>query len=94
MGIGESQGARENMEDCFIYEEDVGGSEWKLISLFGVVDGYGGPECMLYFKSNLVRKIREWTPLLDEAGDLNEMLKLLMSKTYFELDHEFHLSQP
>lgn len=30
------------MEDCFIAEEDVGGSEWKLISMFAVVDGYGG----------------------------------------------------
>lgn len=38
---------------------------------------------MLYIKSNLLRKVREWTPMLDEAGDLNEMLRLLMSKTFY-----------
>ena len=27
---------------------------------------------------------------MDEAGDLNEMIKLLMSKTFFELDYEFY----
>lgn len=42
LGAGESIGFRELMEDCFIVEEDVGGSQWKLISLFAVVDGYGG----------------------------------------------------
>lgn len=49
-GAGESLGGRELMEDCYIMEEDVGGSEWKLISLFAVLDGYGGNECMLYVK--------------------------------------------
>lgn len=42
VGVGEDIGLREDMEDCYIFEEDVGGSEWKLISLFAVVDGYGG----------------------------------------------------
>jgi len=48
-----------------IIEEDLGGSEWKLISLFAVLDGHGGPECMLYIKENLISKIRQWTKLLD-----------------------------
>jgi len=25
-----------------VIEEDIGGSEWKLISLFAVLDGHGG----------------------------------------------------
>lgn len=71
------------MEDGLLIEEDVGGSEWKLISLFAVFDGHGGPECMRFLKENLIGKIREWTNLLDEAGDLNEMVKVLMNKTFF-----------
>lgn len=27
-----------------------------------------------------------WTNLLDEAGDLNEMLNILVKRTFFELD--------
>ena len=27
--------------------------------------------------------------MLDEAGDLNEMVKILMNKTFFQLDYEF-----
>ena len=46
MGVGENVGHRQAMEDGLIVEEDVGGSEWKLISVFGVIDGYGGPECV------------------------------------------------
>lgn len=30
------------MEDALVIEEDVGGSEWKLISFFAVFDGHGG----------------------------------------------------
>lgn len=30
------------MEDALIVEEDIGGSEWKLISMFTVIDGHGG----------------------------------------------------
>jgi serine/threonine protein phosphatase PrpC len=71
------------MEDAFLIEEDVGGSEWKLISLFAVFDGHGGPECMQFLKTSLLPKIREWANLLDEAGDLNEMVKVLMNKTFF-----------
>lgn len=59
------------MEDGLIIEEDVGGSQWKLISLFAVFDGHGGPQCMQYFKQNLIAKVRGWTNMLDEAGDLN-----------------------
>jgi hypothetical protein len=32
--------------------------------------------------------------LLDEAGDLNEMMKVLMNKTFFELDYEFYKKYP
>ena len=32
------------MEDGLVIEEDIGGSEWKLISLFAVFDGHGGRE--------------------------------------------------
>lgn len=42
-GVGEDIGFRNLMEDGLIMEEDVGGSEWKLISLFAVLDGHGGP---------------------------------------------------
>lgn len=49
---------------------------------------------MLYIKENLVNKIRQWTKLLDEAGDLNEMVKVLMNKTFFELDYEFYKKYP
>ena len=42
-GTGQDQGFRDNMEDAYVIEEDVGGSEWKLISLFAVLDGHGGP---------------------------------------------------
>ena len=49
---------------------------------------------MLFLKANLVSKIRQWAKLLDEAGDLNEMVKVLMSKTFFELDHEFYKQHP
>lgn len=59
------------MEDGIVIEEDIGGSEWKLISLFAVLDGHGGSECMEYVRDNLVEKIKDWTSLLDEAGDLN-----------------------
>jgi serine/threonine protein phosphatase PrpC len=48
-----------------------------------VFDGHGGPECMRFLKENLIGKVREWTNLLDEAGDLNEMVKVLMNKTFF-----------
>lgn len=82
------------MEDGLIVEEDIGGSEWKLISLFAVLDGHGGPECMLYIKENLISKIRGWTNLLDETGDLNEMVKVLMNKTFYELDYEFYKKYP
>ena len=53
------------MEDGLLIEEDIGGSEWKLISLFAVFDGHGGSECMEYIKENLIEKVKEWTPLLD-----------------------------
>lgn len=42
-GVGEDIGFRPTMEDGYLIEEDVGGSEWKLISLFAVFDGHGGP---------------------------------------------------
>ena len=54
-----------SMEDGLLIEEDIGGSEWKLISLFAVFDGHGGSECMEYIKENLIEKVKEWTPLLD-----------------------------
>ena len=58
-----------------------------MISLFAVFDGHGGPECMEYMRDNLVKKVREWTPHLDEAADINEMVRILMSKTFYELDY-------
>jgi serine/threonine protein phosphatase PrpC len=82
------------MEDGLLIEEDIGGSEWKLISLFAVFDGHGGPECMEYVRDNLIEKIKAWSKLLDEAGDLNEMIKILMNKTFFELDYEFYQKYP
>lgn len=42
---------------------------------------------MRFMCDNLVSKIREWTQLLDEAGDINEMVKILMNKTFYELDY-------
>lgn len=42
---------------------------------------------MKFFRDNLLHKIREWTPMLDEAGDLNEMVKVLMNRTLFQLDY-------
>ena len=59
-----------------------------------MLDGHGGPECMEYMRDNIVEKIREWTKLLDEAGDINKMLELLMNKTFYELDYEFHKKYP
>lgn len=53
------------MEDGLLIEEDIGGSEWKLISLFAVFDGHGGSQCMEYIKDNLIEKVKGWTPLLD-----------------------------
>ncbi len=82
-GIGIDIGYRPSMQDGILIDEDVGGSEWKLISLFAVFDGHGGSECMQFVRDNLVEKIKEWTKLLDEAGDLNEMMKILMNKTFF-----------
>jgi hypothetical protein len=38
----EDIGFRETMEDGLVIEEDVGGSEWKLISFCAVFDGHGG----------------------------------------------------
>ncbi len=32
--------------------------------------------------------------MLDEAGDLNEMVKILMNKTFFQLDYEFFKKYP
>ena len=49
---------------------------------------------MEYMRDNIVEKIREWTKLLDEAGDINKMLELLMNKTFYELDYEFHKKYP
>ena len=86
-GSGIDVGYRSGMEDGLIIEEDIGGSQWKLISLFAVFDGHGGPECMEYMRDNLVKKVREWTPHLDEAADINEMVRILMSKTFYELDY-------
>ena len=57
-GSGEDVGFRPTMEDSLVVEEDIGGSEWKLISLFAVVDGHGGAECAQYVKANLVKKVR------------------------------------
>jgi serine/threonine protein phosphatase PrpC len=82
------------MEDGLLIDEDIGGSEWKLISLFAVFDGHGGVECMEFICNGLVDKIKDWTKLLDEAGDLNEMMKILMNKTFFELDYEFYKKFP
>ena len=42
-GSGLDLGFRSGQEDGLLIEEDVGGSEWKLISLFAVFDGQGGP---------------------------------------------------
>lgn len=53
------------MEDGLIIEEDIGGSEWKLISLFAVLDGHGGSQCMEFIRSKLVEKVRGWSGLLD-----------------------------
>lgn len=57
-GVGEDVGFRELMEDGLVIEEDVGGSEWKLISFFAVFDGHGGTECMQFMKENIVGKVR------------------------------------
>lgn len=38
---------------------------------------------MEYMKLNIVEKIKGWTSLLDESGDLTEMIKILMNKTFF-----------
>jgi serine/threonine protein phosphatase PrpC len=45
-------------------------------------------------RAGLVESVKEWTKLLDEAGDLNEMMKILMNKTFFELDYEFYKKFP
>lgn len=49
---------------------------------------------MEYIRDNLVEKVTGWTQLLDEAGDLNQMIKILMNKTFFELDYEFYQKYP
>ena len=49
---------------------------------------------MEFIRDNLIDKIKDWTKLLDQAGDLNEMIKILMAKTFFELDFEFHQQYP
>ena len=49
---------------------------------------------MEYIRDNIVGKIREWTKLLDEAGDINKMLEVLMNKTFYELDYEYHQKYP
>lgn len=93
-GIGIDIGHRPSMEDGLIVQEDIGGSEWKLISLFAIFDGHGGDQCVNFICENLVDKIKEWTPMLDEAGDLNQMVKILMNKTFFQLDYEFYKKYP
>ena len=50
------------MEDAHVTALDVVEGE---VSVFGVFDGHGGPQCMQYICQNLVDKIREWTKLLD-----------------------------
>ena len=62
--------------------------------MFAVFDGHGGPECMEYIRDNLIDKIKGWTKMIDEAGDINEMIKILMNKTFFELDYEFYKKYP
>lgn len=57
-GSGIDIGFRAIQEDGLLVEEDVGGSEWKLISLFAIFDGHGGHECMKFMCENLVSKIR------------------------------------
>ena len=42
---------------------------------------------MKYVRDNLLQKVRDWTGLLDEAGDIHQMVKVLMNKTFFELDY-------
>ena len=32
--------------------------------------------------------------MIDEAGDINEMIKILMNRTFFELDYEFYKKYP
>lgn len=49
---------------------------------------------MEHLRDNIVDKVKGWTQLLDEAGDLNEMIKILMNKTFFELDFEFMQKHP
>ena len=49
---------------------------------------------MEYIRDNLIEKVKGWTPLLDEAGDLNEMIKILMNKSFYEMDHEFMQKYP
>ena len=57
-GSGVDIGFRATQEDGLLIEEDVGGSQWKLISLFAIFDGHGGPECMKFMCENLISKIR------------------------------------
>lgn len=57
-GVGLDIGSRPSMEDGLVIEEDIGGSEWKLISLFAVFDGHGGSECMNFLKENIVEKVK------------------------------------
>jgi hypothetical protein len=38
---------------------------------------------MEYIRDNLIDKIKSWTKMIDEAGDINEMIKILMNKTFF-----------
>ena len=49
-GWGQDIGFRKTMEDALVIEEDLGGSEWKLISVFCVIDGHGGPEAADFMK--------------------------------------------
>jgi serine/threonine protein phosphatase PrpC len=59
------------MEDALVIEEDLGGSEWKLMSAFCVIDGHGGSEAAEFIKQNLKGKLQGWSKMLDSVADIN-----------------------
>jgi serine/threonine protein phosphatase PrpC len=58
--------------------------------MFWVADGHGGRECVDYLAENLQPLVLENLRLIDSVKNLCEGVKILIEKTFYQLDFGFY----